>query len=145
MKLIRTLILCALTLLSACAAYDTPAIMAGDGAMGGLVAGGLGAGTGAIIASSISNGDVGQSALLGGAIGMGVGVLATVGYRSLETGVILHRNQSRIDDNSIDIAQNQAEIDAMRKSLEADSQAVVVSESNYSRVYDGPTIGQENR
>ena len=76
---------------------------------------------------------------------MGVGIVGTVGYRCLETGLTIHGNQNRIDSNSIEIASNQSEIDAMRKSLEVDSQSVVINESNFGHVYDGPILGQANR
>jgi hypothetical protein len=111
----------------------------------GIVGGAIGAGTGAIVGTIISNGDVGQSALLGTAIGFPVGIA----FAAIQEAYITYNSESyaakkQIIQNSNEIGQREEIIQALRERIK-DNQPGDPDPSLREDVFDGPTIGNPYR
>jgi len=107
----------------------------------------LGAGTGAAIASAISNGDVAASAGLGAAIGFPAGIVLALAADAFWT-----PGSSKEADFAEDIAANQQEIYENNKTIEelrrqANEEIPQGNPPSYNRqkIYDGPTLGNMYR
>ena len=126
---------------SGCGYTSTP----NAGIVGGFSGGAIGAGTGAIIASSISNGDVGKSALVGGAIGIPVGIMLGIAYNNYQYHQIVDGNQDQIDRNKARISESQQDIEALRATFQTEASEIQVDPTRAEWIYDGPSVGQPRR
>lgn len=146
MSISRSLLTSALVVaLSACSSAGTSVYQ--DAAVGGVGGAAIGAGTGAIIGSTIKNGAVGKSALLGGAIGLPVGILAGVAYTNYAQNGEIADNKARIDANREHILQQERELDYLRNGMRDDSSSKTVNpdQERIEHQYQGPTLGNPFR
>lgn len=118
-----------------------------DAAVGGVGGTAVGAGTGAIIGSVISNGSVAKSALLGGAIGLPVGILAGVAYHNASVSGEIADNQEQIRMNREIILERERELEYLRGKIRDDSSSKTVnpSQDRIQELYEGPTLGNPYR
>lgn len=129
-----------------CLCVGCAASSAQDAALIGGVSGiGIGAGTGALIAETMSNGDVGQSALVGGAIGIPAGIV--LGIAIHQAGQAIERGEldSAAESNTERLMQGQHEIEALRGAIVEEQASIRVEDSRAGYVYDGPTLGNPRR
>ncbi len=110
----------------------------------------VGAGTGALIASSLSNGDIAASAGLGAAIGFPAGIVLCLAADALMTPG--SGSSSKQDAFVDEIAENQEEIFENNKriqELRRDANQEIPEENppshNRRRLYDGPVLGNYYR
>lgn len=108
----------------------------------------VGAGTGALIASSISNGDIAASAGLGAAIGFPAGIILCLAADAL----ITPASSSSQDEFADEIAENQEKIYENNQRIQelrrdANEEIVEGNPPSYDRkkIYDGPTLGNYYR
>ncbi len=135
--------ICILCLLSSgfCACSASSSSIAG----GGVVGGAIGAGTGAIIGSVISNGAVGESALLGGAIGIpvGIAIAAMIDYNSQESQE--QRYLEQLKQNQQLIFNQERQLERWREEVLKDSPKGTPPEELAEHLYTGPTLGNPYR
>jgi hypothetical protein len=112
-----------------------------NGAAGGLLGGALGAGTGALIASSISNGDVAASALLGGAVGVPIGIALGVAYSAYDPKVQEQRLLDQYVENQYSIIDQEAEIQRLREQVIMDAPRNVYYNLGARKPFHGSTLG----
>ena len=116
-----------------------------NGLFGGAA---IGAGSGALVGSVISNGDVGMSAALGAGIGAGAGLLVAV----LATDAIASGASSRQPDyteefrvNTDEIYNNDRMIEDLREDLQASEPEGMPSRDRREHIYDGQSLGNVYR
>lgn len=142
----RTSIICAgltAALLSGCSASSEN--YASDVAVGSVGGGALGAGTGAIVGSMITDGVIGSSAVLGAGIGIPVGAALGVLYSTYSVDRQLDRNEDLIQGNQRRYLETQQEIDALREQQLLDSKSIELDENLGEHQYLGNTTGNPYR
>jgi uncharacterized membrane protein YebE (DUF533 family) len=131
--------------LISCAPAGTSTVQ--DAAVGGLGGAAVGAGTGAIIGSVISNGDVAKSALVGGAIGIPVGIIAGLAFRNASQNGEIADQREAIEENKQHILQQERELEYMRNEIRDDSSSKTVNPGldRIEHQYNGPSLGNPFR
>ena len=130
---------CTVVLSSGCGFHTTPLVV---GSTGGAA---IGAGTGAIIGSSISGGDVVASTLLGGAIGLPVGLAAGMIYDYYSADTVTEIKINDLKNNQKEILARQREIDALREEVQGDIPKGNPPEDNREYQYLGASLGNPYR
>ena len=125
--------------------YDKPTPLMKDAAVGGLTGAAIGAGSGALIGSLITNGDVAMSALFGGGIGLGAGVAIALTSRIMAEQTEMLANESAIASNEKELVENYQTIGGIRSDLQRDNAGVALDPERRRHIFVGPSLGTYNR
>jgi len=144
MQLRLAISLCVVVLVG-CAGHGQGNSIQQSAATGGLLAAGLGAGTGALVGNLIKNGDATKSALLGAGIALPIGALAGTAYKVHQDNKQFERNQETINQNHEHLARTRREMQQMRESMDMEAASFAIDEARVDYNYSGPSLGNYYR
>lgn len=145
MSITKNIFSAALVVLLASGCSHSQKRIAQDAAVGGVLAGGLGAASGALIGNAIANGDVAASALLGTAIGAPVGILLGAYYAGADEELEALQNDQIILANERYLAQTRYELQAMREKLQDDMSSMELDPKRREYRFYGQSLGNPYR
>lgn len=129
--------------ISACS--DSQQRIARDSTIGGVLAGGVGAVSGALIGHAIANGDVAASAMLGTAIGAPIGILLGAYYAGADEELVMWQNDRIIEENERYLARNRYQLEARRQDLIEEMGSIRLDPARRTYRFYGQTLGNPYR
>lgn len=109
--------------------------------VGGTMGTAIGAGTGALIGSSMKDGDVGDSALVGAGVGLASGLALGAAHQSARDQDLIDRTDAQIKANRAFMIRSEVDLRQMREHIRMEGSSIQVEEVEGQRLYVGPTIG----